>query len=81
MRPTIVWWWILLVAALGLQAAELRPVGARVLEPFDYRGVSLGDGPLLSQVLEVRAEYLRVPTGGLLKGCWKACAFDKPPSR
>jgi len=35
-------------------AAEVRPAGARVIEPFDYRGVSLNDGPLLLQVLEVR---------------------------
>ncbi len=50
------------------QAEEFRPLGARVIEPFDYRGVVLNDGPLLRQVLEVRDFYLRVPNDDYLKG-------------
>lgn len=44
------------------------PQGQRVLEPFDYHGVVLNDGPLLRQVLEVREDYLRFPNDDLLKG-------------
>jgi uncharacterized protein len=53
----------------GLGAASDQGAGrARsVLEPFDYRGVTLEDGPLLRQVLEVRDSYLRVPNDDYLK--------------
>ena len=49
-------------------AAEVMPVGARLIQPFDYCGVTLNDGPLLRQVLEVRDDYLRVPNDDYLKG-------------
>ena len=42
--------------------------GRRLLEPFDYRGVTLNTGPLRSQVDEVRAFYLAIPDDDLLKG-------------
>ncbi|QEH33835.1 hypothetical protein OJF2_23650 [Aquisphaera giovannonii] len=42
--------------------------GARLIEPFDFRGVALQPGPLKTQVDEVRAFYLAVPDDDLLKG-------------
>lgn len=40
----------------------------RVIEPFDYRGVTLEPGPLRTQVDEVRRFYLALPDDDLLKG-------------
>jgi DUF1680 family protein len=48
------------------QGAE--PAGRRLVEPFNYRGVTLTAGPLKSQVDEVRAFYLAIPDDDLLKG-------------
>ena len=61
---------ILMVVLAGMlsPAVEVKPLGARVIEPFDYHGVSLNVGPLLRQVLEVRDDYLRVPNDDYLKG-------------
>jgi hypothetical protein len=59
---------IVVLAGVLSTAAEVQPLGARVIEPFDYQGVSLDDGPLLRQVLEVRDDYLRVPNDDYLKG-------------
>ena len=59
---------IVVLAGMLSPAAEVKPLGARVIEPFDYHGVSLNDGPLLRQVLEVRDDYLRVPNDDYLKG-------------
>lgn len=47
-------------------AASLK--GQRLLQPFDYRGVTLDDGPLKRQFDEVREYYLRIPNDDLLKG-------------
>jgi uncharacterized protein len=58
----------LLATGMPRAAEPVLPGGARVIEPFDYRGVSLNDGPLLRQVLEVREGYLRVPNDDYLKG-------------
>jgi DUF1680 family protein len=44
------------------------PAGRRILEPFDYRGVTLHAGPLKERVDEVRAFYLAIPDDDLLKG-------------
>jgi len=50
-------------------AAPLDPgSGQRVLQPFDYRGITLGGGPLKTQVDEVRQFYLAIPNDDLLKG-------------
>jgi hypothetical protein len=40
----------------------------RLIEPFDYRGVTLDPGPLRKQLDEVRAFYLGIPEDDLLKG-------------
>jgi DUF1680 family protein len=42
--------------------------GRRVLEPFDFHGVTLDDGRLRLQFDEVRDEYLRIPNDDLLHG-------------
>ena len=39
-----------------------------MLQPFDYRGVSLEEGRLRRQVEEVRDYYLRLPNDDLLRG-------------
>lgn len=44
------------------------PRDARVLQPFDYHGVTLDDGELKRQFDEVRSYYLRIPNDDLLKG-------------
>ncbi len=61
---------VLIVLATGLSclATEPKPLGVRLIEPFNYHGVTLDDGPLLRQVLEVRDDYLRVPNDDYLKG-------------
>ncbi len=42
--------------------------GVRVLERFDYRGVTLDDGALRRQFDEVRDFYLCIPNDDLLHG-------------
>jgi uncharacterized protein len=42
--------------------------GKRILEPFDYHGVTLDDGRLRMQLDEVRDYYLRIPNDDLLHG-------------
>lgn len=59
---------VVLVAGASCLAQRSEPPGTRLIEPFDYRGVVLGDGPLLCQVLQVREDYLRVPNDDYLKG-------------
>ena len=58
-----------LVLLTGTQspAGEVKAAGARTIQPFDYHGVALNDGPLLRQVLEVREFYLGVPNDDYLK--------------
>lgn len=58
---------VMLVAGSCL-AAKPEPRGVRLIEPFDYRGVTLNEGALLRQVREVRDYYLRVPNDDYLKG-------------
>ena len=55
-----------LMALAGGDPAE--PGGQRIVEPFDYRGVTLDPGPFKKQVDEVRAFYLAIPDDDLLKG-------------
>jgi uncharacterized protein len=66
MRAAVVF--LVVLAGMVSPAAEVKPLGVRVIEPFDYHGVSLNDGPLLRQMLEVRDDYLRVPNDDYLKG-------------
>jgi DUF1680 family protein len=62
-----------LFALLGILVAVRLPAQSpvpdrRVLQDFNYRGVSLGDGPLKRQFDEVREFYLHIPNDNLLKG-------------
>ena len=63
-----IWLWLGLAVLSAASAASRDPGGKRVVEPFDYRGVTLGPGPLKAQVDEVRQFYLAIPDDDLLKG-------------
>jgi hypothetical protein len=54
---------ILLLTGMLSPVEPVKPMGARVIEPLDYRGVVFNDGPLLRQVLEVRCEVRDLPAG------------------
>jgi DUF1680 family protein len=61
--------WLCLILPLATHAADVpEPAGRRLIEPFDYRGVTLEAGPLKTQVDEVRRFYLAIPDDDLLKG-------------
>jgi len=63
------WLWFALAGLSAASAATAPgPGGKRVIEPFDYRGVTLNAGPLKARVDEVREFYLAIPDGDLLKG-------------
>jgi hypothetical protein len=51
--------------SLGMPGAE-TPL--RHLEPFDYDGVALLDGPLAAQIAAMRAYYLAIPDDDILRG-------------
>jgi DUF1680 family protein len=44
------------------------PTDRNIIQPFDYKGVTLEDGPLKRQFDETRDYYLRIPNDDLLKG-------------
>jgi hypothetical protein len=67
-----------LAIALCATASAQVQLGRRVLEPFDYRGVTLDDGPLKRQFDEVRDFYLRIPNDDLLKGFRKRAGRPAP---
>jgi DUF1680 family protein len=56
---------VLLLCACRAFAA---PPEMRLMRSFDYRGVTLEDGPLKRQFDEVRDYYLHIPNDNLLKG-------------
>lgn len=60
----------LALLAVGVQAAPTTAgqVGKRVLEPFDFKGVTLDEGDLKRQFDETRHYYLQIPNDDLLKG-------------
>jgi DUF1680 family protein len=57
-----------LMLVSGMAQAGPPTPGKRVLEPFDYRGVTLEDGSLKRQFDETRDYYLHIPNDDLLKG-------------
>ena len=59
---------LLLVANLAVGATMPEPKGQRIVEPFDYRDVTLDDGYLRRQFDETRGYYLRISNDDLLKG-------------
>jgi uncharacterized protein len=54
----------------GTAAAETNQSGPLkdLLEPFDYEGVRLSEGPLLAQYTATRDYYFRIPDDDMLKG-------------
>jgi uncharacterized protein len=58
------------------QAVELK--GNKLLENFDYHGVTLDAGPLRKQVDEAREDYLRIPNEDLLKGFRQRAGLPAP---
>ena len=72
---------LVLIFTAAAWAGELpAPAGRRLVEPFDYRGVTLDSGPLKAQVDEVRAFYLGIPDDDLLKG-FRARAGQPAPGK
>jgi DUF1680 family protein len=63
-----VWTAALLLFAAAAASARPEPKGRRLLQPFDYRGVTLDGGSLRRQFDETRDYYLRIPDDDLLKG-------------
>src|SRR5262249_11907648 len=57
-------------------AVELK--GRKLLENFDFRGVTLDPGPLRKQVDEARDDYLRVGNDDLLKGFRQRAGLAAP---
>ena len=55
------------LSRLGLAAAP-REVPKTFLEPFDYDGVTLQEGPLKSQLDTMRTYYFAIPDDDILKG-------------
>jgi DUF1680 family protein len=53
-------------------------VGRIQLQLFDYRGVTLDDGPLRRQFDEIRDYYLRIPNDDLLKGFRQRAGLPAP---
>ena len=70
----------LAVFLTSTSAAPPEPRGPRLIEPFDYRGVTLEPGALKAQVDNVRAFYLAIPDDDLLKG-FRARAGKPAPGR
>ena len=52
--------------------------GKMVLEPFDYKGVTLDDGSLRRQFDEARDFYLRIPLDDMLKGYRRHAGLPAP---
>ena len=67
------------VYAQGAGVAAARANKPRIaLEPFDYRGVTLRDGPLKTQYLAARDFYLNVSDDDILKGYRVAAGLPAP---
>ena len=56
------------LSALGITAPPSGTGPKTFLEPFDYSGVSLSDGPLKAQFDTMRAYYYAIPDDDILKG-------------
>ena len=56
------------LSSLGISASPSGPAPRTFLEPFDYTGVTLSDGPLKAQFDTMRAYYYAIPDDDILKG-------------
>lgn len=67
------------VVAQGASGREPATTSVRlVIEPFNYHGVSLDEGPLRQQASAAREDYLRIPNDDLLKGFRKRAGLPAP---
>lgn len=81
MTPPIRWPVVLLAWGLvwsATAAVPVEPRGKRLLEPFDYQGVTFGPGRLKKQVDDVRHFYLSIPNDALLKGFRSRAGLPAP---
>ena len=58
--------------------APVQPKGRKLLEDFDYHGVTLDGGLMRAQLDEVCEEYLRIPNDDLLKGFRQRAGLPAP---
>jgi len=70
----------LMLVTLLLPAVAVEPQGKRLLQPFDFRGVTLAPGPLKTQVDEAKRFYLAISDDDLLKG-FRARAGQPAPGQ
>lgn len=70
-----------LVACTATSWSAIAPRAKKVIEPFDYRGVTLDDGSLRRQFDETRDYYLRIPNDDLLKGFRERAGKPAPGER
>ena len=54
--------------AMLISAIAAQPQGKRLLQPFNFQGVTLTPGPLKTQIDEAKRFYLAIPNDDLLKG-------------
>jgi DUF1680 family protein len=74
-----VWPGLLAAAQAAGEISHLpQPRGRCVVEPFDYRGVTLEPGPLHAQVEEVRQFYLALWDDDLLRGFRRRAGLPAP---
>jgi uncharacterized protein len=70
---------ILFTITVPLSVAEPPEAkGKRLVEDFDYQGVTLDGGPMRTQLDDVREYYLRIPNDDLLKGFRRRAGLPAP---
>ena len=67
-----------LFCAVSAYASSETAAGKRIIDPFDYKGVSLDGGSMRVQLDEVRDYYLRVPNDDFLKGFRARAGLPSP---
>lgn len=74
--------WLAIISILAVAHASAAPLpvpaGREVIQPFDYQGVRLDEGPLLDQVREVHDAYMRVGNDSYLKGFRRRAGLPAP---
>jgi uncharacterized protein len=72
------WMCLALFVASAASGEPVQPKGKRLLEDFDYQGVTLDGGRMREQLDEVCDEYLRIPNDDLLKGFRQRARLPAP---